>query len=54
MSASLNALATCAVHWSLLRARLDACVAVVQPMQWCRGAIELPDIGALAASFVSR
>ena len=51
MSALLSALATCVVHWSLLRAQLDACVAVQpMPMQ-CLRATGVRESYETAASF---
>ena len=57
MSASLSALATCVVHWSLLRAlldELDACVAVQQMLWRYWRAIRAREICTKAASVRGR
>ena len=57
MSALLSALATCVVHWSLLRAlldELDACVAVQQMLWRYWRAIRAREIFLTAALFGSR
>ena len=57
MSALLSPLATCVVHWSLLRAlldELDACVAVQQMLWRYWRAIRAREIFLTAALFGSR